>query len=123
MTRLESFECKVKYFNQHLKHRFDEDSQLLIAVPGLDLKIGEDPNLTIKKEIEEAEVFADYVKKVIGAQVSILIELDKIDDILKEKSIDCVIDIHELHSKQQDFILEKIKPDLPRHVKYVSLCS
>ena len=121
-NKLASFKNKVKFFDLHEKHRFNKNSRLLIAVPGLNLKTGNSSDLTIEREIKEAEMFAKHVRDTIGAQVLILVEIDKIDEILGSESIDCLIDLHELHSKQKDFIIEKIKkPDEPRHSKYIAL--
>lgn len=120
-TRLRSFKNKIELFDAQ-KFRFNEHSRLLIAVPALDLKIGEDPKLAIAKEIEEAEVFAKHVKKTIGAQVLVLVELHQIDALLDGKPVDCLIDIHELHSKQRDFIIRKIKqPHEPWYSKLITL--
>ena len=122
MKELESFKNKVKFFDLHEKHKFNKDSQLLIAVPGLNLKTGKNSDLTIEKEIKEAEKFAKHVRETIGAKVSVLVELDQIDDILKDQRIDCLIDLHELHSRQRDFIIDKIKkPGEPRHAKFIAL--
>lgn len=122
MTELASFQNKIKFFDLHEKHKFNENSRLLVAVPGLNLKTGESSDLTIEKEIKEAEMFAKHVKETIGAEVLILVEIDKIDEILGDKPIDCLIDLHELHNKQKDFIIEKIKkPDEPRHSKFIAL--
>jgi len=122
MTELKLFKNKIKFFDLHEKHKFDRDSRLLIAVPGLNLKTGESSDLTIEREIREAEMFAEHIRNTIGAEVLILIEIDKIDEILANKPIDCLIDLHELHSKQKDFIIEKIrKPGEPRHSKFIAL--
>ena len=121
MTELESFKNKVKFFDLHEKHKFNKDSRLLIAVPGLNLKTG-NSDLTIEREIKEAKMFAEHVRNTIGAEVLILVELEKIDDVLGDKQVDCLIDLHELHSKQKDFIIEKIKkPNEPRHAKFLAL--
>ena len=120
MKELASYNNKVKYFDIHEKHKFGKTSRLLIAVPGLNLKTGE--SSTLEKEIKEAKMFAEHIKATIGAEVLILVEIDKIDEIIKNKPIDCLIDLHELHSKQKDFIIEKIKkPNEPRHSKYIAL--
>ena len=122
MEELGSFKNKIKYFDLHEKHKFDENSRLLIAVPGLNLKTGESSDLTIEKEIKEAEMFAKHIKDTINAEVLILVEIDKIDEILGDKQIDCLIDLHELHSKQKDFIISKIKkPGEPQHSKFIAL--
>ena len=122
MTELASFKNKVKFFDLHERHKFNENSRLLIAVPGLNLKTGEGSGLTIEREIKEAKMFAEHIKKTIGAKVTILEEIDKIDRILDGQPIDCLIDLHELHSKQKDFIIKKIKkPGEPRHSKYIAL--
>ena len=121
MTELESYENKVRFFDLHEKHKFDKNSRLLIAVPGLNLKTG-NSDLTIEKEIKEAKMFAEHVRETIGAEVLILVELDKIDEVLGDEPVDCLIDLHELHSKQKDFIIEKIKnPEEPRHAKFIAL--
>ena len=122
MTELALFKNKMKYFDLHEKHKFNRNSRLLIAVPGLNLKTGKSSDLTVEKEIKEAEMFAEHIRKTIGAKVIILVEIDKIDEILGDKKIDCLIDLHELHSRQKEFIIEKIKnADEPRHSKYIAL--
>ena len=121
MTELKLYKNKVKFFDLHEKHKFSKGSRLLIAVPGLNLKTGAS-SLTIEREIREAEMFAEHIRETIGAEVLVLVEIDKIDEILANKPIDCLIDLHELHSKQKEFIIEKIKkPGEPRHSKFIAL--
>ena len=122
MEELDLFKNKIKYFDLHEKHKFDENSRLLIAVPGLNLKTVDGCVFTIEKEIKEAEMFAEHIRKTIGAETLILEEIDKIDEILNDKPIDCLIDLHELHSRQRDIIMKKIKgSDEPLHSKFIAL--
>ena len=122
MKELASYNNKVKFFDLHEKHKFNENSRILIAVPGLNLKTGENSDLTIEREVKEAEMFAKHLRETIGAQVFVLIEIDKIDEILDDQPIDCLIDLHELHNKQKDFIIKKIKkPNEPLHFKFIAL--
>ena len=122
MKELASYNNKVKFFDLHEKHKFNENSRIIIAVPGLNLKTGENSDLTIEREVEEAEMFANHLRETIGAQVFVLVEIDEIDKILDDQPIDCLIDLHELHNKQKDFIIEKIKkPDESLHSKFIAL--
>jgi len=122
MAHLELFENKVKSFDFQDKFRFNENSRLLIAVPRLDLQIGEDPEQLLEKQEKEAEMFADYLRETIGAEVVVLAKLEEIDEVIADKPVDCLIDLHELHSKQKDFLLSKIKkPEERNHHRFIEL--
>ena len=108
-TYLELFEDKVKHFDFHERHRFNTQSRLLIVVPALDLKIGENFKRVFEKEVQEAEMFAEHIRETIGAYVLVLADLDQLEIVLSQMVFDCVIDLHGLHPKQRDFILEKLQ--------------
>jgi len=82
----------------------------------------EDYQIHNQKEMNEAELFKTFVTKTLGSRVFIIKKPTEIDEIITDYPDCSVIDLHELHPRQEDYIVSKIsKKGVRQHTRLIKL--
>ena len=107
MPELATYEGKVRYFELYERSKIKKDSCVLVIASNT--MVGDDPYATISDELKECRRFVQYLRR--NTTADILCTLKTHNEVTKHvgsKEVDVIIDMHELHTRQVDYILDKL---------------